>query len=99
MGSPNWADRTIWTGDNLPIMRGMNLESVDLIYLDPPFNSKADYATPIGSEATGAEFKDTWNLTDIDEAWLTLLADKPQQKALWRVIQAALTNSDKSYLI
>ncbi|MXZ55114.1 MAG: hypothetical protein F4Z14_02975 [Gammaproteobacteria bacterium] len=40
----NWSNRTIWTGDNLPIMRGMNSESVDLIYLDPPFNSKANYA-------------------------------------------------------
>ena len=54
--------KTIFTGDNLPIMRGMNSESVDLIYLDPPFNSKANYAAPIGSEAAGAEFKDTWTL-------------------------------------
>ena len=27
--------KTILTGDNLPIMRGMNSESVDLINLDP----------------------------------------------------------------
>ena len=39
MAIPNWAKRTLWTGDNLDIMRGMNSESVDLIYLDPPFNS------------------------------------------------------------
>ena len=43
----NWANQTIWTGDNLEIMRGMNSESVDLIYLDPPFNSKTNYAAPI----------------------------------------------------
>lgn len=48
--APNWANRTIWTGDNLDIMRGMNSQSVDLIYLDPPFNSKQDYAAPIGSD-------------------------------------------------
>ena len=41
---PNWVNRTLWTGDNLPIMRGMNSESVDLIYLDPPFNSKKTYS-------------------------------------------------------
>ena len=35
----NFADRTIWTGDNLDILRGLNSASVDLIYLDPPFNS------------------------------------------------------------
>ena len=49
--------KTIFTGDNLPIMRGMNSESVDLIYLDPPFNSNANYAAPIGSEAAGADSK------------------------------------------
>ena len=50
-------------------MRGMNSESVDLIYLDPPFNSNRDYSAPIGSEAAGAAFKDTWTLDDIDLAW------------------------------
>ena len=52
----NWANRTIWTGDNLSVMRGMNSESVDLIYLDPPFNSNRDYAAPIffGEEERGA---------------------------------------------
>ena len=42
----NWKNRTMWTGDNLPILRGMNSESVDLIYLDPPFNSNRDYSAP-----------------------------------------------------
>ena len=68
-GTPNWANQTIWTGDNLDIMRGMNSESVDLIYLDPPFNSKANYAAPIGSQAAGAAFKDTWGLDDVNLAW------------------------------
>ena len=42
----NWANRTVWTEDCLYVLRGMNSESVDLIYLDPPFNSKANYAAP-----------------------------------------------------
>ena len=99
MSAPNWANQTIWTGDNLPIMRGMNSASVDLIYLDPPFNSKANYAAPIGSEAAGAEFKDTWTLQDVDVAWLDLLERKKEHASLWRVIQAAMTKSDQSYLI
>ena len=78
-------------------MRGMNSESVDLIYLDPPFNSKTNYAAPIGSEAAGAEFKDTWTLNDLDIAWLDLIESK--HPSLNRVIQAAMTNSDKSYLV
>ena len=58
----NFADRTIWTGDNLEILRGLNSASVDLIYLDPPFNSNRNYAAPVGSAAAGAAFKDTWTV-------------------------------------
>ena len=97
MAEPNWKNRTIWTGDNLPIMRGMNSQSIDLIYLDPPFNSSANYAAPIGSAAAGAAFKDTWTLDDVDIAWLDLIEAKHPQ--LNRVIHAAMTKSDKSYLI
>lgn len=93
----NWKNRTIWTRDNIDIMRGMNSESVDLIYLDPPFNSNANYAAPIGSEAAGAEFKDTWTLTDIDVEWINLLEEK--HPALHRILLATITDSDKSYLI
>ena len=92
----NWKNQTIWTGDNLDIMRGMNSASVDLIYLDPPFNSKANYAAPIGSKAAGAAFKDTWTLSDVDVEWVNLMEAK--HPALHRVLLAALTNSDKSYL-
>ena len=93
----NWINRTLWTGDNLDIMRGMNSASVDLIYLDPPFNSKRDYAAPIGSEAAGAAFKDTWGLNDIDVEWLNLIEQK--HPLLNRIIKAAITKSDMSYLI
>ena len=47
MGEPNWADKTVWTGDNLPSMRAMNSESVDLIYLDPPFNQVQGVIRPL----------------------------------------------------
>ncbi len=97
MTASDWQNKTVWTGDNLPIMRGMNSNCVDLIYLDPPFNSKVNYAAPIGSSAAGAEFKDTWSLNDLDIAWLDLIESK--HPALNRVIQAAMTDSDKSYLI
>ena len=46
---PNWKNQTIWMGDNLDIMRGMNSERVDLIYLDPPFNSNRTYSAPMRS--------------------------------------------------
>jgi len=78
-------------------MRGMNSASVDLIYLDPPFNSKANYAAPIGSQAAGAEFKDTWTLSDLDVEWINLIEAK--HLTLYRVLLAAMTDSDKAYLI
>ena len=83
----NFVDKTIWTGDNLDILRGMNSESVDLIYLDPPFNSNRNYAAPVGSQAAGAAFKDTWALSDLDVAWMGLVAD--EQPAMYQVLQAA----------
>ena len=100
MGTPNWSNRTLWTGDNLDIMRGMNSETVDLIYLDPPFNSNKNYSAPIGSEAAGAAFKDTWSLSDVDEAWHGEVADK--EPTVYAAIDVAgLTHgkSMKSYLI
>lgn len=42
---------------------------MDLIYLDPPFNSSANYAAPIGSAAACAAFKGTWNEDDEDLAY------------------------------
>ena len=84
---PNFADKTIWTGDNLDILRGMNSESVDLIYLDPPFNSNRNYSAPVGSSAAGAAFKDTWTLSDLDVAWMGLIAD--EQLAIYKTLEAA----------
>ena len=90
----------MWTGDNLDILRGINSECIDLIYLDPPFNSNQDYSAPIGSKAAGAHFKDTWTLDDVDEAWHGEIADR--DPPLYSVIDAAgLAHSPnmKSYLI
>ena len=87
MTEPNFADKTIWTGDNLDILRGMNSECVDLIYLDPPFNSNQNYAAPVGSKAAGAAFKDTWTLSDLDVAWMGLIAD--EQPATAHVLKTA----------
>ena len=96
----NVKNRTIFCNDNLYILRGIDSESVDLIYLDPPFNSNRNYSAPIGSEAAGAVFKDTWSLSDVDNAWHGEIADR--EPALYQAIHAAeLTHGKpmKSYLI
>ena len=91
---PNFADKTIWTGDNIDILRGLNSESVDLIYLDPPFNSNRDYEAPIGSDAAGAAFKDTWTLSDLDVAWMGLIAD--EHPAIYKILETASLTQGKS---
>ena len=83
----NFASETIWTGDNLPVLRGMNSACVDLIYLDPPFNSNRTYEAPIGSKAAGAAFKDAWTLDDVDVYEHGELADR--NPAAYAVIEAA----------
>ena len=60
---------TLYYGDNLGVMREhLPDESVDLVYLDPPFNSNANYNV-LFREKTGEEspaqiraFTDTWEL-------------------------------------
>ncbi len=96
----NVKNRTIFENDNLFVLRGMDSESIDLIYLDPPFNSNRDYAAPIGSQAAGAAFKDTWTLSDVDNAWHGEIADR--EPALYLAIHTAESihgKSMKSYLI
>ena len=77
-------------------MRGMEDESVDLIYLDPPFNSKHDYSAPIGSDASGATFKDTWTLDDVDVEWWGEIADL--YPALYKVLEATRETAGKSMM-
>ena len=96
----NFLKTGFYEGINLDIMRGMNSECVDLIYLDPPFNSNKTYEAPIGSEAAGAAFKDTWTLSDVDEAWHGEIADR--EPAIYAIIDAARQSHGKamkSYLI
>ena len=65
---------TLYYGDNLDILRAhIADESVDLIYLDPPFNSNASYnvlfKAPDGHEshAQMEAFEDTWHWNETAE--------------------------------
>ena len=86
-GAPNFANRTMWTRDNLDVLRGLNSESIDLVYADPPFNSNKNYEAPVGSKAAGAAFKDTWTLSDVDVAWHGEIADR--EPRVYAAIEAA----------
>ena len=56
----------LYYGDNLDVLRGFEAASVDLVYLDPPFNSNASYnilfKSPAGqgADASIEAFDDTW---------------------------------------
>ncbi|MDR0926881.1 MAG: HNH endonuclease [Ignavibacteria bacterium] len=66
---------TLYTNDNLFILNGLNSDLVDLIYLDPPFNTKRLFSAQIGSKAAGSSFKDMWNWQDVNEEYLNTLAE------------------------
>jgi DNA modification methylase len=51
----------LYRGDNLHILRQMEDESVDLIYLDPPFFSNRNYEVIWGDEAEVRSFMDRWD--------------------------------------
>ena len=65
----NLRNRTIYIGDNLPRLKGIDSETVDLIYLDPPFNSRGEYQWPIGAEDP-AWTDDPADSNDLDDAAL-----------------------------
>ena len=63
-------NRTIFCHDNLEILRGIDSDCVDLIYLDPPFNKKKVFTSPIGKNAVGASFSDIFREEDVKDEWL-----------------------------
>ena len=89
-------NRTLFIADNLDIMRGMNSETVDLIYLDPPFNTKKKFKAPIGSPAEGAEFKDIWTDEDVKDGWYSEIAE--DYPYIHQIIQAAEHTYDHSMM-
>jgi site-specific DNA-methyltransferase (adenine-specific) len=67
-------ENTLFYGDNLKILRDyIPDESIDLIYLDPPFNSNRNYnvlfkdESGTDSEAQITAFEDTWHWNHIAE--------------------------------
>ena len=88
MPDQNFANRTLYHGDNLDFLRGMNSGTVNLIATDPPFNKSRDFHATPDSLAAGAQFQDRWSWhTDIHDDWLIQIQrDEPE---VWHVITAA----------
>jgi site-specific DNA-methyltransferase (adenine-specific) len=78
----------LYYGDNLSILKDfLKDDSIDLIYLDPPFNSKADYnilyREPTGqlSQAQITAFEDTWHWEGAKETFDTIMDTAPADVA------------------
>ena len=74
-------NRTIFAKDCLDVLNDVHTlpdESVDLIYLDPPFNSNSTYNLPFKGEYKKdakpvQAFKDTWSWAEFEEVNLASL--------------------------
>ena len=97
----------LYYGDNLDVLRTFADESIDLIYLDPPFNSNAGYnvlfkaASGAGADASIEAFDDTWTWGDsAKEALLDIAAgtNRPLQVMMEAMRSAIGENPLMAYL-
>ena len=93
----NIKNRTIFCKDNLDVLRGINSESVDLIYLDPPFNKKKTFTAPIGSSAEGASFKDYFREEDVKDEWVETI--KEDHIELYNFLNGAKSISNSKHYL
>ncbi len=98
----DWKNK-LYFGDNLYILREhVPDESVDLIYLDPPFNSNATYnvlfreASGESSAAQIQAFDDTWHWNmESAEAYEDVVTDGPKKLAdLLQAMRSFLGQND-----
>ena len=76
MPTPNFANRTLYHGDNLNFLRGMNSGTINLIATDPPFNKGRDFHATPDSVARGARFEDRWSWDkDVHPEWVDSIQD------------------------
>jgi len=100
---------TLYYGDNLPVLREhIRSESVDLVYLDPPFNSSRNYNVLFkdesGHEADAqiTAFEDTWHWNDHTAHLYNQLvtqADEPVSRMIEAMRGFIGTNQMMAYLV
>ena len=71
----NLKNRTIYCRDNLEILQGMDSQSIDLIYLDPPFNKRKVLTASMGSDAKGSSFKDWFEEKELKKEWIEVIQE------------------------
>ena len=107
-GEMDWKNK-LYFGDNLSILRDCVLDaSIDLIYLDPPFNSNANYNV-LFKEKSGEEsaaqitaFEDTWQWSlEAEAVYKEIVTSGPRKLAdLMQALLAFLGRNDMmAYLV
>lgn len=101
-------NNTLYFGDNLPIIRKyIKDETIDLIYLDPPFNSKANYNVIFktknkeDSPSQIQAFEDTWKWNSTTEFELhQLFGSEPKLAELMKGLELIIGKNDLlAYLV
>lgn len=95
-------ENKLYYGDNVDVLRRyVKDESVDLVYLDPPFNSRQDYnvlfAEKDGTKATAQimAFEDTWEWNiDAERAYEEVVEKGGRVSDAMRAFRTFLGNSD-----
>ena len=97
----------LYYGDNLEILRNLEYFAdvcVDLIYLDPPFNSNRNYnvlfkaESGADSEAQITAFEDTWHWGEIaEDTYRDLITDAPEKVST--AIEALLNLIDRNQMM
>ena len=107
MASSPFDSNTLYYGDNLEVLRKHFPDNcVDLVYLDPPFNSKADYNI-LFKEATGEQstaqiqaFTDFWHWDKIAEKTYLEIQEDPNLVEMIQFLKAHLGRNDMmAYLV
>ena len=81
-------NRTLFLADNLPVLRGLDSDSIDLIATDPPFNKGVPAFTGTTKAGQNVEFKDVWNWSeDVHDGWTDAIEKK--HPSLFNVIRYA----------
>ena len=80
--------RTLYYGDNLNTLKAIGSNTIDLIYLDPPYNSKRVYNCSFGGNAQAKAFDDNWRWDHDQDAWMNNI--KENSKELWGYLDALL---------
>jgi len=107
MATTTFDSNVLYYGDNLEVLRKyFPSNCVDLIYLDPPFNSKADYNI-LFKEASGEEsvaqiqaFSDFWHWDKNAERTYVELQEDPKFTSMMQLLHAHLGRNDMlAYLV